>query len=250
MKYPNPGLNYIHLLTSESTNDFALDYLSKTIPKDGFFVLADFQTGGKGQYGRKWDSEASKNLLVSYIFGSSFLKLDQIFGLHLAGSLAIADLLDDFRIEDIRIKWPNDVLVGGRKIAGILIQNVLKGQQLQHSVFGIGLNINQTNFETEHRATSLINLTGQENPILEMAFKLRIFLQKYLDLIRNGEHRELLFKYNEQLFMRNEIGRFKIESNDTFEAMIRSVDENGMLVLEKDGLLSKHHFGELHWEWK
>ncbi len=83
-----------------------------------------------------------------------------------------------------------------------------------------------------------------------MAFKLRIFLQKYLDLIRNGEHRELLFKYNEQLFMRNEIGRFKIESNDTFEAMIRSVDENGMLVLEKDGLLSKHHFGELHWEWK
>jgi len=250
MKFPNPGSNYIHLLTSESTNDFAMDYLSKTIPKDGFFVLADFQTGGKGQYGRKWDSEASKNLLVSYIFDSSFLKLDQIFGLHLAGSLAMTNLLNEFRIEEIRIKWPNDLLVGGRKIAGILIQNVLKGQQLQYSVFGIGLNLNQTNFAKEHCATSLINLKGQEYPILEMAFKLRTLLQNYLDLIRNGDQRELLYKYNEQLFMRNEIAIFRKESQDSFEAMIRGVDENGMLVLEKDGSLSKHHFGELHWEWK
>jgi len=250
MKFPNPGSNYIHLLTTESTNDFALDYLSKTIPKDGFFVLADFQTGGKGQYGRKWESEASKNLLVSYIFDSSFLKLEQIFGLHLAGSLAINDLLSEFRIEDIRIKWPNDLLVGGRKIAGILVQNMLKGQQLQYSVFGIGLNLNQTNFEVGHRATSLINLTGQEYPILDMAFKLRTLLQNYLDLVRDGGPSDLLFKYNEQLFKRNEIARFKNDSHETFEAMIKCVDENGMLVLEKGGSLSKHHFGELQWEWR
>ncbi|MBK9270583.1 MAG: biotin--[acetyl-CoA-carboxylase] ligase [Saprospiraceae bacterium] len=250
LKYPNIDNNYLHFLTLESTNDFALEYLSKTIPEDGFFVFADLQTGGKGQYGRKWESAPGKNLLVSYVFDSRFLRLERLFGLHLAVSLAIVDLLHALSMKEVRIKWPNDLLVDNKKIAGILIQNVLKGQQLQFSVFGIGLNINQRNFPSEFCATSIFNQSNREFPILEIAIQLRTILQKYLDLIKNGKQEELLFLYNQQLFMRNEIGRFKKENQEIWEAMIKCVDENGMLVLEKEGVFSKHHFVELQWEWK
>ncbi len=138
----------------DSTNTVA-----KQLPDDesvhGFIVLADHQTAGRGQYQRTWSSAPAQNLTFSVVLrpgrGNGISMMKQV------AALAVADTLHDAGLSDVAIKWPNDVLIGKRKVAGILVEAVFKGSTLDRVIIGIGLNVMQTEFPEDVRyiATSV-----------------------------------------------------------------------------------------------
>ena len=135
---PFYGAKHYHLSEIDSTNNYALNLLSKSTPAEGTTISADFQTHGRGQYGRDWLSESTKNLLSSIILYPDFLPANEQFSLSKAVSLAVRNCINSFLpSKEIRIKWPNDIYCDDKKIAGILIQNLLTGNKINVSVIGI-----------------------------------------------------------------------------------------------------------------
>lgn len=104
------------------------------------------QSRGRGQRGNSWSSSAGANLTFSVVLCPGFLETAQQFYLSKAVSLAVCDTVESFGVRP-QVKWPNDIYIDGRKVAGILIENDLAGNFLSRSVVGIGINVNQTEFD-------------------------------------------------------------------------------------------------------
>jgi len=143
------GNNIIYLTVISSTNIYASQLIKENKAEEGTVVIAKKQTSGKGQAKNKWESEDGKNLTISIILSPIFLPVEKQFFLSKTVSLAIIDFLRELSIDNLFIKWPNDIYVGKRKIAGILIENSILGGKYVNVVIGIGLNINQTQFSKE-----------------------------------------------------------------------------------------------------
>lgn len=167
------GNTHIRLPAIGSTNAYALELISKSKPVEGTLISTVDQTAGKGQAENVWESESGKNFTGSVILYPIFLHPREQFRLNQAISLAVWDTVHDLVGEEAKIKWPNDIYVGNRKICGLLIQNSITSQKIQSSVIGIGLNVNQTDFSTKiPNATSVKKEVGEERD-----------LQKVIDLL-------------------------------------------------------------------
>ncbi len=171
------GKNLITLKQVDSTNNYAklLTANSRPVP-DGTVILADTQTGGRGQAGTSWVSEPGLNLTFSVLLECGFLPPVRQFHLSMAVSLGIVEALgrlmhrmapaggedgNPTRLPALAIKWPNDILLDRKKMGGILIENLLAGSRMKSSIVGIGLNINQEDFPGLPGATSLkLGLSG------------------------------------------------------------------------------------------
>ena len=110
-------------------------------------VTAEYQSNGRGQRATKWESEKSKNLIISILKKDIRLKLENQFMLNIIVSLAVHKTLKALQIPNLSIKWPNDILSRQNKIGGILIDLVTKKNKIDHAIIGIGLNVNQIEFE-------------------------------------------------------------------------------------------------------
>ncbi len=157
------GSNIIFHNELISTNTCAALLLKQQKPPEGTVIHANFQTAGKGQKGNIWVSEAGKNLLFSIILFPDMIKPEEQFGISMAISLGICDFLNKL-IPVCSIKWPNDIYAGDDKIAGILIENSIRGGNIESSIAGIGLNINQVIFPSYlPNPVSLKLITGKEH---------------------------------------------------------------------------------------
>ena len=152
-------MDYIKFDTITSTNDFLKSYTETHKISDFFYVLADVQTGGRGQRTNIWQSECCKNILIS-IFLQPDIDLAQQTRLNQIVAVSIVKVLQKFNIPNVRIKLPNDILADAKKIAGILIENKIIGQKWLQSIIGIGLNVNQSNFVNLPMAVSMTQFTG------------------------------------------------------------------------------------------
>lgn len=144
-----------------STNDVARE-LAAAGASEGLCVIAREQTAGRGRQGRSWSSPPDEGLYLSLILRPE-VNASQSAMITLAAAVAVAETLRlDFQA-DADIKWPNDVLVRGRKICGILVEAAIEGNRLQYAVMGIGVNIAQSSFldPISEGATSLLIETGQ-----------------------------------------------------------------------------------------
>lgn len=170
-----------------STNIFLNELSSKENLLEGTVVLTDFQSGGKGYSGNKWESEDGKNLLLSVFLKPTFLKPTRQFFLNQAVCVAVAKAINEFANVDCKIKWPNDIYVGDKKLGGILIENSIQGESILQSVIGIGINVNQENFSVSlPNPVSLFQLK-------KISFDLNIFTEK---LLENLEAEYLRLKEN------------------------------------------------------
>ncbi|MDR0546159.1 MAG: biotin--[acetyl-CoA-carboxylase] ligase, partial [Dysgonamonadaceae bacterium] len=160
-------MNIIRLNSIDSTNRYLNDLAAQQNLEEGTTAITQQQSAGRGQRGNSWESEAGKNLTFSTLLYPGFLPVSQHFLLSEAVALAVCDalnaLLENLPLpHSFRIKWPNDIYYENRKIAGILIENELTGATIEHSIIGIGLNINQTQFsDTLPNPISLKQITGQ-----------------------------------------------------------------------------------------
>lgn len=236
--------NIIFLDEVESTNNYAKQLVGEKA-ENGTVVLAHFQTAGRGQVGNYWESERNKNLMFSAIIYPGFLEAGAQFMISKIVSLAIADVLKE-ETGDVFVKWPNDVYVGTKKIAGILIENTIKGSSLDSSVIGVGLNLNQEIFVSDApNPISLKLLTGKRYLQTEMLNRICVKLNLFLELLRSGDFQQINASYLSSLFRYNEWSNFRRNGKE-FTARILGVGVFGQLQLEdKEGQITEYMFKEV-----
>ena len=223
--------NQIKLDETVSTNDFLLDLDKMTFINSNIVVTANYQKFGRGKKIRKWESKKGKNLLLSILFKHK-LKLKEQFNFSVIISLALKDLLSEIQDEKVFIKWPNDIIVNDKKIAGFIIENKSNNSKIHTSILGIGLNINQTLFQNySHEATSVIKLTKKESDIDKMKERLLFYLEKYY--LSENSLIENLHKYNEYLYAKNKYLKFKFK-NKIFEGKILRVKKSGAIIIKTE----------------
>ncbi|RDC66136.1 biotin--[acetyl-CoA-carboxylase] ligase [Adhaeribacter pallidiroseus] len=237
------GKQIIYLPTCSSTNVVASELLVKNKATEGCVVITDHQTAGQGQRGNTWEAESDKNITLSVILKPVFLSATQQFYLTMCVSLAVFDLVQQVVPGKIKIKWPNDIVTEDKKLAGILIQNTISGSILQHSVVGIGLNVNQKIFQFP-RATSLAKLTNKEFNRVVITEKLLEHLEKrYLEL-RSGQLEKLKISYLQALYRYQSTYFYEIDGVKT-TGQIVGVDATGRLALQINEELRFFNFKEI-----
>ncbi len=215
-----------------STNVRALEWLQAERPPEGALVITDHQTAGRGQMNNSWETQAGANLTFSVLLYPHFLPLQQQFALNQAVTLAVRDAAEVFLPRSPQIKWPNDVYIGGKKLAGILIQNQLRGLVLDASVVGIGLNVNQTEFSPHlPNPTSLRLECGRPLELEAVLHTLLSHLEtRYLQL-KAGRQDELLLDYYSHLYRFQEEGLYRDRQGRLFRGRITGVSPQGKLLV-------------------
>jgi len=239
------GEPLIHLSSVDSTNIFANRLINQEEVREGTVILADHQINGKGQGGNRWISEPGSNLLFSAVFNPDFLRADRQYYLSMVVANAIADFLSEFS-NNIAIKWPNDMLINHKKIAGILIENTILGEYLRTTIAGIGLNVNQVKFPEEiPDAVSLTMTTGRQYKLKELLGTLLEKLSTSVNLLYENRIGLIRTAYLNNLYGLNEWHEFS-DSMGQFEGRINDVAETGeLMVLKRNGELSHYGFREI-----
>ena len=225
------GKVLLELNKLDSTNSHALDLLSKNNPSDGTVISAWFQEQGKGQIGRKWQSEAGKNLTFSIIFYPTFLLAKRQFILNQAIALGVYDFANQY-MTNVKIKWPNDIYVNDKKIGGILIQNVLSGANIQSSVAGVGVNINQSEFDASiPNPTSFFLETAQEYDLFTLLENLCQKIETRYLQVRAGNYSLLENDYFRNLYRFQEEALYQYPGGEIFSGKIVGLSETGKLKI-------------------
>jgi BirA family biotin operon repressor/biotin-[acetyl-CoA-carboxylase] ligase len=229
-----PVTPFIVLSTTESTNNYAMAKLHAGIVQHGTCFFAVEQTQGRGQRGRQWLSDPGDNITMSIIYAPIHNVSANVvafpFLLSAIMALGCYDFIKDYGIQDVSIKWPNDLYIGDRKAAGILIDNIYKGSAWLWSVVGTGVNINQEIFpEDASRAVSLKMLTGTHYNSINAGKLLFHFLSNRLDKFQLSSADEIMSEYNLHLYRRGAEVKLK-KDNIIFTALISHVTANGELI--------------------
>lgn len=229
----------------------------KSFLDDFTTYAAKAQSAGRGQKGNGWHSAKGENLTFSTLLKPEWLPVPEQFAISQAAALAVVDYLADKSVP-AKIKWPNDIYVGERKICGILIENSLAGEHLSTSIAGIGLNLNQTMFPTTlPNPVSLKTVTGRNyNPEEELVAFLAFLRERYESTRSSRSRNSLDIEYMESLFQRGEWHNFeRMEESDVpvekrnghvFRARILGINSDGRLLLEnKEGIVNSFAFKEI-----
>ncbi len=240
------GHEVIFTPKTASTNSLAEEMLRNETLQNGSVVRTDFQTAGKGMMNNSWQSEEGKNLLFSLYRKNPGLRAENQFYLSKATSLAIHDMLtENEAFSNVKIKWPNDVLVNENKIAGTLIQCGLRNSDVMYSIIGIGLNVNQEDFANEFKATSMMIEKKVIIDLDKILADLLMRLDKYLDMIKKQEFTVLDELYHQHLLGNNQWLKFS-KAGMEFKGRIKRVKENGLIELEdENGGLKNYEIKEI-----
>ncbi|WP_161888933.1 biotin--[acetyl-CoA-carboxylase] ligase [Pontibacter russatus] len=226
-----------------STNAEAHLLLIKNEATEGCTIVAGHQTQGRGQRGNTWEAEPGKNVTLSVILFPSFLAARRQFYLNMAVSLAALDLLREQGLTGAQVKWPNDLYFQDKKLGGILIENSVNGHRLQHSIVGIGLNVNQLRFESP-TATSMACAAGAALEVETVTVRLLELLEKRYLQLRSGQASELRHAYLQALYRYQEVHAYSIDGRQV-RAQLVGVDEEGRLALEIGNRLRYFGFKEV-----
>jgi len=224
----------------DSTNNFLKKELAKSAPlPEGTVIMAEEQYAGRGQGSNSWISEPGKNLTFSILLQPGFLPLQNQFMLNKALSLAIYDALLPLTGCALKIKWPNDIYFNDDKLGGMLIENIIRGNEWKYAVAGIGINVNQVFFTGPiQKVTSIVKILHTEYNLKRLLRELCKTVQsRYLQL-KAGEYKVLDSEYLQCLYRLNEKHLYYI-NGQTVDGTIKNIDENGRLqVLLEEGLRS------------
>jgi BirA family transcriptional regulator, biotin operon repressor / biotin---[acetyl-CoA-carboxylase] ligase len=231
-------MKLIKLDAIDSTNDFLKDLSHNQSLENFTVVTARSQTKGRGQQGAKWQTEEGKNLITSILIKETLHNIEGVFQLNIAVALGITEALKKIKIPSVCIKWPNDIMAENRKIAGILIENSIKGNSQIESIVGIGLNINQVNFENLPKAASLKSITNIDYDPFEILEIIVKEIQGKIKFITQNQTDRLWTEYDQNLFKKGIPMAFEDENGNKFMGIIQGVNKIGKLIvlLEDDSV--------------
>jgi BirA family biotin operon repressor/biotin-[acetyl-CoA-carboxylase] ligase len=241
----------IFLNEVDSTNSYLRQLMENADdPQECTMVCAGFQTSGHGQVDNVWESERNANLTFSMLFYPNSILPSEQFYLSQMVSLGVVDFLSSYcKLEDLSIKWPNDVYWKDKKIAGILIENFISGHSIENTIAGVGININQQRFLGDApNPVSVWQITGQTYDVNAAALAIRQNIcARYLQLLK-AEKGLLRKDYFERLYRRNGYHKYSDE-NGAFMAKIEDVKESGILLLTTDaGNRREYAFKEVEYK--
>ncbi len=237
------GQQLYFLPACDSTNSEAQQLLLKNEATEGCTVITAHQTAGRGQRGNTWEAEPGKNITLSVILLPKFLAVKHQFYLNMAISLGVLDLLQELGLVGAQLKWPNDLYFEDKKLGGILIENSINSLSLQHSIAGIGLNVNQRQFEIE-TATSLANVLNHNLNLEDVTKRLLELLEKRYIELKYGKTAKLKYDYLQVLYRYQE-EHFFIVGNQKVKGQILGIGDDGRLAVEIDGELRYFAFKEI-----
>ena len=228
-------MQLIKLSATDSTNAYLKRLSRREAVPDFTVVQAAHQTAGRGQPGARWISEDGKNLTFSVLKKFEAFPAQRHFQLNMLVSLAVYQLLESLGIPQVRVKWPNDILSGSHKVCGILLENQLRGGDLTSSIVGIGLNVNQTEFEGLPTATSLKSITGKPHDLNEVLLTFIGLLQAAFREMPHTVYDTYRSRYETHLYLRDQKAPFALPDGGRFMGIIRGVDPEGNLKVEDQG---------------
>jgi len=224
------GTKIIGLNETESTNAYARNIETNKL-ENGTIIISQFQTSGRGYNKNSWESEAGKNITCSIILLPEKIKAEDQYVISKFVSLAITDYLS---IKGIvaKIKWPNDIYIGDKKIAGILIENSVKGEYIDKTIIGIGININQESFKSDApNPISLKNITKSEYSISHELEELIRFLNHWYNQVVEDKNGMIDKDYKQKMYRIDELSVFS-DNTKKFEGYIKGVNKFGQLMIE------------------
>ena len=225
-------MHIIKVNATESTNSLAREWFNTNKNNSSICIVANNQTSGRGQRGATWVSNAGENLTFSVIYPKPNVDISNQFLISAAVGLQIIKALEQLKINNLKLKWPNDIMADNFKIGGVLIENILQNNTIGASIIGIGLNINQVNFPDLPKATSLKNLTGTIYSTEEV---LSIVLQQLENMVLANDNQ--FFKnvhkdYEANLFRKNKASTFQLKDGSFIVGIILGVNSSGLLRLK------------------
>tara|TARA_B100000941_G_scaffold91858_1_gene63750 strand:+ start:69 stop:827 length:759 start_codon:yes stop_codon:yes gene_type:complete len=228
------GKTVIYLPQCHSTNTEIQTFLKKMTLNEGSILVTDFQINGRGQQNNKWLSQKGKNILMSILLKPTFLRLNKQFYLNIITCLATTDALEVFTGNNLKIKWPNDIYAGINKIAGILLEASVSKRNIDHTIIGLGVNINQQEFGGL-KATSVLLETGSTQRIDDIMELILLSLEKWYQKLKNRDYEEIILRYHSLLFWRNEKHVFYIRG-ELIDGQIKGINNRGQLIVEIKGV--------------
>lgn len=226
--------NIINIPEVESTNSYAKQLIENGSMHEGDVISTRYQRNGKGQGSNSWESEHGSNLLISIILEPNMIPASQQFVLTQLISLAVVDLIKGYVFdEEVKIKWPNDIYVNNKKIAGLLFQNFVKGNEIEYSIVGIGINVNQKKYYSEApNPISIFHFSDESTDLNLLQDKLLEDIGKnYENYKLNQDYQLLKSKYILNLYRYNEWSTYS-DGKNFFQGKIIDVDGFGRLTLE------------------
>lgn len=226
--------NIYHFFKIPSTNDVALELGHRGAP-EGTVVTAEEQTAGRGRLGRAWHSEQAKGIYASVLLRPKISPASASI-LTLVAGLAAREAVAAQTGLEVDIRWPNDLLVGGRKIAGILTEMFAQPDRVEYVVVGIGINVNQERFpeEVSQIANSLRNVTGLWHSRLELLVRLLLELEGHYNRFVGQGPAEIISRFEHaSSYARGK--RVRIHAaTETFLGTTEGLEPNGLLRVRRD----------------
>lgn len=239
-------MQYIKVPATDSTNTDLKRRLHDNPASQNTCLRAETQTQGRGQHGANWQAEPNKNLTFSILLKDINLRPSHAFKINAIVSLGIVKLLHSkVRQKTFRVKWPNDILSGHRKICGVLIENSLRGNLIKHSIIGIGLNVNQTNFENFPKASSLKNITGTSFPLETLMKNIAKEIEGSLYSQRHTPMAKILEAYESHLYRLNVPTLFEFPRGKRQTGIIQGVSLDGQLKVKFGGEIQNFNLKEI-----
>ncbi len=227
--------NIIQVDQTLSTNELAKLMLKEKKISLPFLIQSEYQTKGKGQYNKSWESNAKENLLMSLVLKAPTIDIEKQFDISKAVAVALLKVISNYTEKKISIKWPNDIYVEDKKIAGVLIENTIVGNKIDACVIGIGLNINQTLFSSAlPNPVSLKQLTARNIDVTKVRNELVVELENQISNLN-----QVSSIYLENLYKKDFLSRFADKEGNEFIAVILGVDEIGRLELRLENQVLK-----------
>jgi len=238
---------YIYLKTTDSTNLYASKHIAKTNPQDIQVYYTFNQSGGKGQFGREWYSGKDKDVCMSVVFPWKNMKVDQNAKLLMTTAMAVRTAFMVLTGIAATIKWPNDIYYEDKKVGGILVQNILKGSKINHTIIGVGINVNTKRFpKWIPNPVSVVQITQQEFELENFVRLLSSAMIQYMDIriLQNlkatkQEYLLNLYKYKKEIKYKNKKGEIKWGT-------VHGVTDSAHLVIkDSDGERHTYDHGEI-----
>ena len=226
-------MKIIKLDAIDSTNSF-LKELAQQSPLENYtVVVTNHQTKGRGQTHTNWTSEPFKNLTFSTLITNLSVSIDKAKYINYAASLAVFNSLQKHQIQNLSIKWPNDILSANKKVCGILVENTFRRDQIKNSIVGIGLNVNQTMFpEDLKNVSSLQLLTDKEYNLDALLLEITGNLKDNITLLNDKKYDVLEQNYLAVLYKKNIPAMFKDANNQSFLGKIIGISKTGELQIQ------------------
>lgn len=235
--------------TVGSTNTEAAEWARAGAP-DGSVVVTEYQSEGRGRHGRTWDAQKGKNLMFSVVLRPA-LEADRLGLITVAASVAVAEAIDAFLTgHEAALKWPNDVLLEGRKTCGMLLESSLSGAQTAQAVtaevvvLGVGLNVNQTDFPEAlaDTATSLHLATGRAVPRAPLFARLLRRLEARYDAVQTGDGADVRAAFHDRLAaLHGSVTLRESDTGETLTGVVQGITDTGALRLDTpDGPRTVH----------